>query len=315
MQRVLSFFYYNKIVILSFNSRKSLIFAGCMRRIFEIVMVAVALACVGACGTWSGFKADDEVIASVGTSILYRSELASSLPSGIARQDSIAYSQVFISKWIVGQLKQQEAQKVFQESEADIDRLVEEYRRSLLAHRLDRHYLEAEPSPEPSKSEIAAYYKAHKGDFRLSHPMVKGEIVAIAEDFRRREQLVKWFESSKAEHRADFVELCRKNNFLHLQFDEWVSFSDFLSNLPLLRTSKNEEMLSVRKLQRIHHNKNYYYFRITTVLQVGDAMPLEMAEENIRQILISQHRAEVIRRQEERLKRDAFASGYARIYE
>ena len=145
--------------------------------------------------------------------------------------------------------------------------------------------------------------------------MVKGEIVAIAEDFRRREQLVKWFESSKAEHRADFVELCRKNNFLHLQFDEWVSFSDFLSNLPLLRTSKNEEMLSVRTLQRIHHNKNYYYFRITNVLQVGDAMPLEMAEENIRQILISQHRAEVIRRQEERLKRDAFASGYARIYE
>lgn len=254
------------------------------------------------------------MIARVGTTYLYRSELAVSMPSGIAAQDSINYSKTFIDKWIIEQLKQQEAEKLFSTSESDIDRMVEEYRRSLLVHRLNRHYLEGEPCTEITDKEIAAYYNLHKSDFRISQPMVKGEIVAIGESFRRREQMVKWFSSSKKEHREDFTELCRKNNFLHLQFEDWVLFSDFLSNLPVLRTSRHDELLGDRKVQRVHQNKTYYYFRITTALRVGDTMPLDMAKEDIRQILINRHRVDVIRRQEERIKSNALSSGHAKIY-
>ena len=254
------------------------------------------------------------MVARVGTAYLYRSELAAAMPRGIDKQDSVNYSQAFISKWIVGQLKQQEAEKLFSQSESDIDRLVEEYRRSLLVHRLDKYFLEAEPCGEITDKDIAAYYNAHKSDFRITHPMVKGEIFAMDEKFRRREQMLKWFDSSKQEHREDFAELCRKNNLLHLQFDEWVSFSDFLSNLPLLRTSRHEELLGSRKIQKIQHNKTLYYFRITNALKVGDTMPLDMAEENIRQILINRHRADVIHRQEERIKNNALSSGHAKIY-
>lgn len=310
----LSLLFYNKIVILSLYSAKSVIFAGCMRRYFEIVIVALLLACVGACNSWSGYKADDEMVARVGTAYLYRSELAASMPSGIAAQDSVNYSKAFISKWIIGRLKQQEAEKIFSQSEADIDRMVEEYRRSLLVHRLDRHYLDAEPCSEISDKDIESYYNAHKSDFRISQPMVKGEIFAMGEKFRRREQMLKWYESSKAEHREDFVESCRKNNLLHLEFSEWVSFSDFLSNLPLLRTSRHDELLASRKTQKIHHDKTYYYFRITNALRVGDTMPLEMAKENIRQILINRHRVDVIHRQEERIMNNALSSGHAKIY-
>jgi hypothetical protein len=267
------------------------------------------------CDSLSGFKADDEMIARVGTTYLYRSELASAMPSGIAAQDSINYSQAYISKWIVGQLKQQEAEKLFSQSESDIDRLVEEYRRSLLVHRLDEHYLEMEPEIEITNDDIVAYYNAHKSDFRISQPMVKGEIVAMDEKYRRREQMLKWFESPKAEHREDFVESCRKNNILHLQFEEWISFSDFLSNLPLLRTTRHEELLGNRMVQKIHHDKTYYYYRITNALKVGDTMPLEMARENIRQILINRHRADVIHRQEEKIMSNDLSSGHAKIYE
>jgi hypothetical protein len=215
---------------------------------------------------------------------------------------------------MVGRLKQQEAEKIFSQSESDIDKLVEEYRRSLLVYRLDRHYLKAEPCPEITDKDILAYYNEFKSDFRLSQPMVKGEIVAISDSYRRREQLVKWFDSSKAEHREDFVESCRKNNFLHLQFEEWVSFSDFLSNLPLLRTARHEGMLSNRKVQKILHDKTYYYYRIKSVLNVGDAMPFDMVKENIRQILINSHRASVIHRQEEMIMKTALSSGHAKVY-
>ena len=67
-------------------------------------------------------------------------------------------------------------------------------------------------------------------------------------------------------------------------------------------------------MQKIHYDKTYYYFRITNALRVGDAMPLEMAKENIKQILINRHRADVIHRQEERIRNAAFNSGHAKIY-
>ena len=298
---------------MAFISVEIIIFVACMRNSVKIAVVAVALI-MGACNSWSGFRADDEVVARVGVNYLYRSELAASMPAGIADKDSVNYSKAFIDKWVIGQLKLQEAEKLFSSSESEIDRLVEEYRRSLLVHRLDRYFLDAEPCAEITDKDITTYYYAHKGDFRISQPMVKGEIVAIAEDFRRREQMVKWFDSSKAVDREDFAELCRKNNFLHLQFEEWVTSSDFLSNLPLLRTSQHDGMLSSRKIQKILHNKTYYYFRITNAMNVGDTMPLEMAKENIKQILINQHRAEVVHRQEERILNNAISSGHAKVY-
>lgn len=52
-----------------------------MRNFLKITIAVALLACVGACNSWSGFKADDEMIARVGTAYLYRSELASSMPS------------------------------------------------------------------------------------------------------------------------------------------------------------------------------------------------------------------------------------------
>ena len=44
-------------------------------------------------------------------------------------------------------------------------------------------------------------------------------------------------------------------------------------------------------------------------------MPLEMASENIRQILINRHNAEVLRRQEEKIMENAISSGHARVFD
>lgn len=284
-----------------------------MRRFYEILVVVLLLACVWACKSWSGYRADDKAIASVGKNYLYLSELSAAMPDGATEADSVNFAKTFVSKWIVGQLKQMEAERLFSESEADIEKKVEEYRRSLLVHRLDRHYLEAEPCEEITDKQLSTYYNENRANFKVSQPMVKGEIVAISENFRRREQMVSWFDSSSGEHRKDFEELCKKHNFTLVQFNDWTLFAEFLSNLPLLRTSRHEGLLDKRGVQKIHYDKTYYYFRITHTLKEGDTMPFEMAKESIRQILVNRHQAEVIRRQEERIMESALSSGEARI--
>lgn len=306
---------YNKIVIMSFYYRKFCTFAGCMRIVCKISTLFVALLVLGACRNSFGYRAGDELVASVDDAYLYRSELAAMMPSGVAEADSVTCANAFISKWIVEQLKQQEAETLFSASEADIEKKVEEYRRSLLVQRLDRYYLDAEPCEEISDKDIAEYYNENKSNFRMTQAMVKGEIAAIDDNYRRREQMVQWFGSSQSEQRQDFAESCRKNNFPYLQFETWVPFSDFQSNLPLLRSSNHEKMLENRGVQKIHYNKTYYYFRITQVLNEGDVMPLDMASENIRQILINRHNTEVLRRQEEKMMNNAISLGRAQVYD
>ena len=285
-----------------------------MRTKFQIiVLVSVLLACVG-CSSHRGLRADDEAVARVGSAYFYRSELAALMPEGVAAADSVNCSNAIISKWMVAQLKQKEAEMLFESSSRDIEKLVEEYRRSLLVQRLDRHYLEKEPCGEISEQKVAEYYNAHKADFKVKQPMVKGEIVALGENNRRRKQLAEWFSSATGEKRVDFEEICRKEKISHLKFSEWVLFSDYLSNLPLLRNANHDGMLGNRSIQQIHHNKVYYYYRITAVLNVGDTMPLELAAGNIREILTKSHNAEVLRRHEEKMEKSALSSGNAEIF-
>ena len=283
-----------------------------MRRFCEISIAVALLLSIAACDSWNGYRADDEVVARVGTDYLYRSALVASIPSGLTAADSVSYSQAFVDRWIIDQLKQQEAEKLFSQSGADIDRMVEQYRRSLLVRRLEQQILASEPSATISQKDIVAYYNAHKGDFRLAVPMVKGEIVAFPDSYRRQESLLKLFGSSKSEQHDDFEQICLKNNFQYHNFAEWVSVSDFLSYLPLTRNAQHDKIVASRKLQQIHHDKVYYYFRITALLEKGDTMPLQMVEENIRQILINRHRAHVVHQHEEMLLKNALSSGHAK---
>ena len=285
-----------------------------MRTKFQITaLISVLLVSVG-CSSHRGFRADDEAVARVGSAYFYRSELAALMPEGVAAADSVNCSNAIISKWVVAQLKQAEAEMLFESSSNDIDKLVEEYRRSLLVQRLDRHYIDKEPCGEISQQKIADYYASHKADFKVKQPMVKGEIIALGENYRRRKQLAEWFSSATGEKRKDFEEICRKDKVTHLKFEEWVLFSDYLSNLPLLRNANHDSMLGNRSTQQIHYNKTYYYYRITSVLNVGDTMPLELAADNIREILAKSHNAEVLRRHEVEIEKRALSAGEAEIF-
>ena len=111
-----------------------------------------------------------------------------------------------------------------------------------------------------------------------------------------------------------FPTLCRKNNMRLTTFDEWVDFTEFLSNLPVLRSMSYDSYLSKRGVQQIHHDRTYYCFQITDALVEGDMMPLFMAKENIRRILINQRQGEVLHAREENIMRSALENGNARIF-
>lgn len=119
--------------------------------------------------------------------------------------------------------------------------------------------------------------------------------------------------SASKEKFNDFEQVCLKNNFRLIKFDEWVPFNEFLSNLPLVGTSDHNDMLKVRKIAQISHDGMCYCYRISDVLNVGDRMPLFMARERIEPILRRRRQGEIISENEERVLRQALSNGVIRV--
>ena len=277
--------------------------------ILVLSVVCFAMSCRDA-STFFGYN----TVAKVGGKTLTTTEISAAVPKGLTGTDSVNYVDSYIDKWVIRQLKLQEAELIFSSSEADIDRMVEEYRQSLLIRKIEQYYLDKDVDFQITDSDIESYYKSHKSDFRLSSPVVKGYVVAVPEKYRRRDWLLQMMRSPKAEKFREFEQICLKNNFRLVQYNEWVDYAEFLAHLPLLRSANYDKLLSERSVQQIHHQTSYYYFRVTDMLKAGETMPLFMAKDKIIRILTNRRQGEIIRNNEERIRQNADNNGLVKIY-
>lgn len=282
-------------------------------RIWKYISFLLVICFATSCREASTFFGYDTV-AKVGRNTLTATEISAAVPKGLTGADSVSYVDSYIEKWVIRQLKLQEAELIFSSSEADIDSMVEEYRRSLLIRKIEQYYLDKDVDFQITEADIEEYYKAHKSDFRLSSPVVKGYVVAVPEKYRRRDWLLQMLRSPKAEKFAEAEQVCLKSNFRMTKYEEWVDYAEFLAHLPLLRSSNHDKLLSERGVQQIHHQSTVYYFRVKDMLKAGETMPLFMAKDKIIRILTNRRQGEIIRSNEQRIRQNADNNGLVKIY-
>ncbi len=283
------------------------------KRIIAVMAGALLLA---GCRELPRYFVSDTTLAEVGSRKLRVRDVQSAVPQGVTGDDSVAYVRVFVDRWVRKQLKLQEAEVLFSASEEDIDRQVEAYRQALLIRKLEQHYVDRSIDTVFTDEEIAAYYQAHKSDFKLDRPVVKGVIVRFREGYRQAGKLKTLIKSTGSVQQQAFRDICEKNNFTLTDFQEqWVDFSEFLSYLPALQSQNHNSMLgSVATVQEMRDNKSHYFFRIDAVRREGDPIPLERLRTTIRRILFNQRQGEVIRRHEEELLTRGLEENKVRLF-
>jgi len=279
------------------------------------ITAAAVLLLATACQELPNYLAGSTTLARAGGKELRLRDLESVVPKGMTGDDSVAFVEVYVDRWVRKQLKLQEAETLFSSSEADIARMVEEYRQALLIRKLEQHYVDTGVDTTFTDDEIAAYYNAHKGDFRLDKPVVKGRIVRFGNDFRQARRLKEAMDSASETDRRDFNALCAKNDVTVNDFrEQWIDFAEFLSYLPAVRSQNCNPMLATASVQEMRDDRAHYYFKLDAVRREGDAIPLERLRPTIRRILFNRRQGEVIRRHEEELYTRSLESGEAKIY-
>lgn len=287
-----------------------------MRRLVHILLFAT-LSMAISCRELPDYLVGDDTIARVGRNELTLADMADVIPSNLAGEDSSVYVKQYVDKWIIRQLKVEEADRLFSGSEKDIDKLVEDYRQSLLTGKVDQYYVEQQQGADFTDEDIAEYYNTHKSDFVLDRTLVKGRIVCFPASYRQSKKLMEQMRKAATSQSDDktFSEVCQKNGFMVVDNrKEWVNFSDFLANLPTTRTQEYDHLLDKLGVQEMKVNDLRYYFDFTSVCRKGNVAPLELVSENIRRILATQRRSEIIKAHEESIFNEAVEQGHVRIY-
>ena len=279
------------------------------------ITVAAGVLLLAGCRELPRYFASDTTIARAGGKELRRGDVRSVVPKGLSGDDSVAFMKLYVDRWVVRQLKLEEAETLFSSEAGDIDKKVEEYRQALLIRQLDQHYVDRSVDTVFTDDEIVAYYNAHKADFKLDRTIVKGRIVQFEAGYRQAAKLKSLMASRSVAQQQDFRDICEKNNFTVSDFrEQWVDFPEFLSYLPTLRSQNYDSVLASTAVQEMRDSHSRYYFQIDAVLREGEAIPLERLRRNIRRILFNQRKGEIIRRHEEELLQRAEAEGNVKIF-
>ena len=246
-----------------------------MRRIINISL-CIALLAVVSCRELPDYLVGSNTLARVGREELSITEVKQAIPSNLKGEDSVVFAKHYIDKWLVRQLKIEEADQLFPGSVNDIEKMVEDYRQTLLTGKVDQYYVDKLMNNELSDKDIADYYNTHKSDFTLDRTLVKGRILRFDGAYRQSKRLKEQMRKASASptDAKTFSDVCEKNGFVLTDYrSEWINFSDFLANLPTTRSQDYDPLLDKMDIQEMEANGTRYYFDFTSVCRKGKGAP------------------------------------------
>jgi hypothetical protein len=277
-------------------------------------MILVVLPALSSCRAISSFLSNDEVVAQVGQDKLYRSEIDAVVPKGLSVEDSTRLAGQYISSWASEHVYLKIAEEQLSKSEKDVTKELEDYRKSLLKYRYEQLYVNERLDTSVTQENVEEYYQAHQDKFILDRPIVKARYLNIDSESPSLAQIRKRMSSTDANvlAEADSLAFSSALKFTIWQ-DKWID----ISVLAREYVADHEQILSKMNKGWIEVVDTVGYMKLTYISDMvakGKVAPIEYCSENIRDIIISARKQELIMNLERDLLNDARENGQFVIY-
>jgi len=253
----------------------------------------------------SGDKLLEVPLVTVGDWTLTSKQLAEAIPDDISEDDSIALADDYVGRWVKMRLFLYQAEVNLTPQEKDIEKLLDEYRTTLLVHLYQQKMLEEKHSPIISDNEIATYYNEMKDNFRLQNNIVQGVFLKVPKEAPNQDNLRKWYKSKAPEDLMNLEAYAFQFARKYDQFiEEWVSFSRINSLLPV-PISNEESFLRWRDYYETSDSLYNYYFARYHYHLTGEQAPLAYVKDRVEAILLNKKRLEFINKLGDEIYEDA----------
>ncbi|MBX2929061.1 MAG: peptidyl-prolyl cis-trans isomerase [Saprospiraceae bacterium] len=199
-----------------------------MKRRFLLPVFCVAVLAAAACGRQSE-KLNDKPLARVFNRTLYLSDMEGMFPPG---QDSTLIINSYVERWIREALLLQEAERNIP-SDLNIDKLVRDYRASLVRHSYEQFLVEQLLDSTVTREELEAFYENNKEQYQLETPIMRCFFIKIPQPVYRAEELRRLWNSNRADDFPKLVQYCSQFAESHLLEDStWYKVEEIAAELP-----------------------------------------------------------------------------------
>ncbi len=242
-------------------------------------------------------KNDDnsKPVAEVDGVVITTNMLKKIVPDNLDDQDSVAFIQNYVSKWVRNQLLLRKAELNLTEKEKDVSQLLEDYRTSLLIHKYRQKLLKQKYAPVVTQEEINNYYTDKKENFILDKNIILGYYIKLPINTPNYKKIEKLFNSKKEEDFKELENYCYQNAQTYNNFlDKWNSQSDISSLLPKPMPT-NQAFFRYNNHYKDKDSLSHYFVFIEEYALKGQIAPQKYVEDRIKAILLNKKRIEYIR--------------------
>lgn len=253
-------------------------------------------------------------VAKVDNRILTRLELERATPKNLSENDSAAYVQNYINRWVKSALLLRKAELNLNPQEKDVEKILSDYRASLLIHKYKQKLLLQKHTSLITNSEIEAYYNEMIENFKLEDDIIQGVFIKVSLNAPNLSSLKKWYRSDNPDdylklEEYSFVNAQKFDNFL----DKWVSVEEINKLIPQ-PLPKYSKFLDYNKFFETSDSISHYFVSIRDFRKANDTAPLSYVEDKIKVILHNKKRIEFIQNLEEELYEEGLKQKVIKFY-
>jgi len=275
-----------------------------MRQLFFSIIVALL---TFSCQNYE--SADEDTLVTIDRYALKRSDVEKVIPKGASQADSLLIAENYIKKWIKDILVYQIAQRNIGTQNDEINRLVEEYRRSLLKYRYQEYLIQSRLSSQFNDSNQLSYYEANRDKFILDDNLIKGLFLKVPIDAPGLDKIRKQYRSKEPDALEAIEKFSMQQAVIYEYFyDKWVDFEDIIEKIPV-QISNQKQYLQANKTVEATDSVYCYLLNIDEYLLAGNEAPFEYASPQIREQMINKEKVSFLKNFEEDLYRDAIRKG------
>lgn len=219
------------------------------------------------------------VIAEAYDKILFEGDIKSILPENISAQDSTAFVNSFIDRWIRDQVVIVEAEK-YVAKDINIDRLVSDYRSSLLSYNYEKRLIEDRLDTVITEEAFQLFYEQEKEQFKLTEPLVLVERFKIPSKAKRIDAFFTNWRNKREKKIKKYIE----THAIDYSIDtvNYMSVETLLLDLPSKFKAREFKKSSIQ-----HYDAGYEYFvKVIDFKDKGEVPPLSYIRETLRKRIL-----------------------------
>jgi len=254
----------------------------------------------------------DFILARVYNKSLYIKDLEGMFPPGTSAYDSSLITNAYTQRWVREAVLLYEAENNLPK-DLNIDRLVRDYRSSLVRNNYEQVLLEQLMETEISTSEIANFYDKYKIQYQLDNPIVKAYIVVVPKIISVRDSLKYLWKNATDVNLTRLKNICEEYELAHiLDGSKWNEWENLAIYLP--RNIGFEEFSRKGKDFSIQDGEFDVWVKILDSKKPQEIPPIEYVEDQLKRMLLLSRKTRLLEEKKEDMFDIAKRKGQIEIF-